>query len=318
MEASYTERALIESEEEEGGEYIEYEEVDPSELAVGESLNWPVLSRTGLNGKDKDTTSETTEFHPVNPSTEQPAKKKRGRPRKNSTGSGKSVSFAETSSTPPAPLPTEREIRDLENREEAQRIAAQQLRQFDKAVKDERKKLGNIDWEVTQGMLQEERTEKETLLKKIEMYYQYYPEECLWTSTRKAKWSFKSSLHELHEEVNRCRKQLDIKRAQAGIENFHYTLCYGIETLAIEAVGIPLHGLTAEAARSKAVFQDVLNELAIDYVDWFTMGATTRYAFDMFLMVNRVYKANTERMAAMHRTSMGPDASELADKYSDL
>lgn len=353
------EHAYIESDSDDEGAGVgmpqDYEEEDEVSVQTHPmTLKGPVLARSTLLGKASEqeeqpittttTTTTTTTPQPTAP-TAQPEKRKRGRPRKNSTGStgAKAVSFASEAEvheqpsqqplqdpTPqPMYVPSRQEIQEWENQKTVQRLSERVIKEYERNAREKLKEKakGGVDWDTAQALQEEEKKEKETLLRKIEMYYQYYPEECLETCTRKTKWSFKAPVGEMEEEINRCKRQLNIKRAKMGVEKAHIFLLYGLENLAISGFGIPAHNLAYEASKSKELFEEELAEIAIEHVDWFSMGAKTRYMFNVFLLFNKVVQANRKQMNAVsqnpQQTNVGAGISpltedELRARYGDL
>lgn len=305
--------------EEEGDEQeaYEYEEVEPSEIP--EWLQGPVLSRSNIleNRVSSSTNAGEAQQQPTEqPIVEEPPpKRKRGRPRKNSTGT---VSFGGTQTFTPAP-PTASELRAQRRKEEGENIAAQYIPILEKKIKEERKKQGGVDWEINVALEEEERKQKETLMRKIEMYYKYFPEECFASSTRKSKWSYRTATQELEDEIRRCQKELDIKRAITGVHKAHLAFVYGLEKLAIHGFGVPVYNLAHEVSLSDEMFQEELAEIAIEHIDWFTMGAKTRYAYNLFMIFNRVLTENQRKMAGMQaQGGYDEKVNEYSTKYADL
>lgn len=287
------------------------------------AMNGPILSRAQLINKDQLENNEdsgccdsrTNSQAPITP------KRKRGRPRKDSGNAPKSVSFQPEE--PPVRIPTPAEAAQKERRDTALKMASQMLPAFDKAVREERKRSG-VDWDVTVLIDAEERKQKEALLNKIEMYYRHYPDECWETSTRRTKWSLKTGLKELEDEVLRCKRELSMKRAMYMTEKGHSFLMHGLEYAAIHGFGVPAHGLADKAKRSRELFEDELKELAIDHLDMFNMSAKGRYAMSVAMLFKSVIDENAKFMVSSS-TGVAPSSSEqkavneeLLRKYANL
>ncbi len=333
MEAAYIESTSLSEGEEVvwGGEGEEFapNAYSDDELDTGAGvINGPVLSRSALMASSfiPRAGAATTVVN-------EPPKRKRGRPRKDSTGSvgstvtpapQKTVRFQQQDDEEIPRLPTAAESARVNREREAMKMAAQMMPFFDKKVKEERKKSGGVEWDITQVMAEEEREVKEGLLRKIEMYYKFFEDKCWATSTRKTKWSYRSSVKELEEEVKRCKKELDIERGYNALQKGHIFLVYGLEKLAIEGFGVPVHGVTKRAAESAQIFEDELKEIAIDHSDWFTMGAKGRYALQLFSLFNTVLNENRKLMQATMaaKADGSPDIqgvqAELLQKYDSL
>jgi hypothetical protein len=216
-------------------------------------------------------------------------------------------------------LPTPAEAAKKERQDTAMKIASQVLPVFDKAVKEERKRLAGVERDNVGMMLdEEERKVKEGLLDKIEMYYKLYPVECWETCTRRTKWSLRSPTKELEDEVSRCKRELNFNRALYATEKGHSMLMHGLEYAAINGFGVPAHGLAARAAQSKQLFEDELKELAIDHLDMFNMGAKARYFMQVAMLFKTVIDENSRFLSVQQGNVPPPSSSTVRANHEEL
>lgn len=258
------------------------------------------------------------------PKVQPPAKRGRGRPRKNS---GTAVTFdmpreetRDTQSLPfLEPLQKSRKMSNKEREKVEQKILDFAFSPNETNTTSKSQKAQTYDY--ADGNDEDpELVEKTKLLKQIEMYHNFYPdikESC----PRKSKWSLRVSLKDMLDELQRCKQKLSIDRAFQAMLTADKFLNFAVEQ-GVCYMGYPAHGLAAQAAASQDMVMDELRELSIKYVDWFDMGPEARYCIKLLQRVNFVIQQNYSILGAMkekeERENPNQHITDAFDKYRDL
>lgn len=239
-----------------------------------------------------------------------PPKRGRGRPRKNS------VTFADrTELITPDPSTPNTPTKSPLLPPKLQKIGAKLLKDVIDPPKPKKSGIEFGDG----GQEDPEFDEKKKLLMQIDMYHNFYP-ELKDSCPRKGKWSFKTNIRDLQEEIQRCKTKQATERAFSSMLMADKFFNYGIEWSCIQA-GFPAHGLAAQAAASQDMVMDELRELSIKYVDWFDMGPEARYCFKLFNRVNFIIMQNQKIMemqqAARRGTGSQPGGVDQSDIFQE-
>lgn len=261
----------------------------------------------------------------------------RGRPRKNPVQASKVTTTTTTSAKLPIQSADVYELmengRDVakveidkwekEKEETIEKLSAKAVRELDAQIKQSKKAQADsmrsgIEGGYAATMDDEEMQFKNGLLQKINMYYKFY-EELEATNERRGKWSLKTSVKDLQDEIARCERSLAMDRAFSTMKHMDFFLNFIVETLAIKAFSVPCHGLAAESKKSQALVEEELKELSIKYHEWLDMGPETRYFFKFAQRVGVVLERNRNMMvrgqAPMNSTQ---EEKGLHNKYDDL
>lgn len=158
---------------------------------------------------------------------------------------------------------------------------------------------------------------KAKVLGRIEKYYQYFKE--LEPKGKKKKLSLKDSMDVLLIEERRCKNEL----SQANVLNSVKALDLFFEGFVLENglkfMGLPVHGLAAEAKKSQHVMEQELKEFAIKYSDLFSAGPEWRYTVKLLQRIEWVMRRNGKLVSSQMADFMDAGtAEELSQRYSDL
>ncbi len=198
----------------------------------------------------------------------------------------------------------------------ATRELDQQMREAKKTQAKQAKEAFEKGYE--QALSEEELATKTNLLQQIKMYYRYY-ENLEATNERRSKWSLKTSIKDLQDEVTRCQDTLKMDRAYHTMGQLDVFFNYFIETVGIKAFGVPCHGLAAEAKQSQFIVEEEIKELSIKYHEYLDMGPETRYLLRVAQRFNTVLERNRSMMArGMSPVNAAEQESNLQNKYSEL
>jgi hypothetical protein len=209
-----------------------------------------------------------------------------------------------------------------EKEETIDKLSSKAIRDLDIQIKQAKKQQADamkeaVEFGYEADMSKEEWTAKNSLLKKIQMYYHHYP-QLRETNERRGKWSAKTSFKDLQDEVNRCDSQLSLDRSYLTMCSIDLFNNYLAEIVLRQGFGVPAHGLAAEAKKSQMVVEDELKELSIKYHDWLETGPEVRYMIKFANRVSRVIERNHEIIK--HGAPLEPAEEDVnfQNKYGDM
>ncbi len=158
---------------------------------------------------------------------------------------------------------------------------------------------------------------KAKILGRIEKYYQYFKE--LEPKGKKKRLTIKDSIEVLLIEERRCKNEL----SQANVLNSVKALDLFFEGFVLENglkyMGLPVHGLAAEAKKSQHVMEQELKEFAIKYSDLFSAGPEWRYTVKLLQRIEWVMRRNGKMINAPMADFMDTQTEEeMRQRYSDL
>ncbi len=152
-------------------------------------------------------------------------------------------------------------------------------------------------------------------LNTIAMYHQFFPKLAA-SCPRRTKFSLKTPLRELEDEINRCKSVLKQDRAIDTVEKLDTFLDYGMEQMAIHGFGIRAQGLAAKGQASRAVVEEELKELAIKYSDKLDMSVEWRYLMKKLQLFGMVIEEN-ERLYGSKSPQVDPSSVNM-EQYAEL
>lgn len=168
------------------------------------------------------------------------------------------------------------------------------------------------------GEDQAERMLKMKHMTTISMTHQYFPHLAR-SCPRKAKFSLKTPLREMEDEINRCTNEQKQRRALDMITKLDSMLDSVTETVLVRGMGIRAQGIGQAAQDGPCDIEDELKEMAIKYRDKMDMSVEMRYFLKKFQLITAVIDYN-ERMYGSRSpdaTTVDPTAVNMG-KYEDL
>lgn len=158
---------------------------------------------------------------------------------------------------------------------------------------------------------------KAKVLGRIEKYYQYFKE--LEPKGKKKRPSMKDSMEVLLIEERRCKTELSQANVLSSVKALDLFFEGFVLENGLKFMGLPVHGLAAEAKKSQHVMEQELKEFAIKYSDLFSAGPEWRYTVKLLQRIEWVMRRNGKLMTAPMADFMNQETEEeMREKYSDL
>lgn len=163
--------------------------------------------------------------------------------------------------------------------------------------------------------------DKDATMRKIQGFYDFFPDIPINPSI-----SHKSSKQDLAGELDRVRKFRRRGQALNNIKRLDLLATYGAEFGLLNMGYTDVRGLTAVAAQSQDVIEDVLTELAIEYEDYLTQGPLMLYMLHFVERVNKTIQINRAYSGRDSATQAStppvppntPAEPNYAEKYNKL
>jgi hypothetical protein len=269
-----------------------------------------------------------------------PVKRGRGRPRK----SAPKTSNTSTTTTTTTALKKESLINEMqekgkdlvldtkekwerEKKETVEKLSNKAVRDLDTKIRKAQKMADesareSVEFGYNAELSEKEHAAKMSLLKKIQMFYNFYP-NLKESNDRRGKWSLKTSIKDLQDEIARCNSQLSLERSFHTICQIDTLLNYGVEQILIQGFSVPCHGLAAEAQRSREAVEDELKELSIKYHEYLETGPELRYLMKFVQRVSFVLQRNHDLLRTGSGVTNSYDKQEedytvIHNKYDSL
>ncbi len=158
---------------------------------------------------------------------------------------------------------------------------------------------------------------KAKVLGRIEKYYQYFKE--LEPKGKKKRPSMKDSMEVLLIEERRCKTELSQANVLSSVKALDLFFEGFVLENGLKFMGLPVHGLAAEAKKSQHVMEQELKEFAIKYSDLFSAGPEWRYTVKLLQRIEWVMRRNGKLMTTPMADFMNQETEEeMREKYSDL
>ncbi len=159
---------------------------------------------------------------------------------------------------------------------------------------------------------------KAKVLGRIEKYYQYF-KELEPKGGKKKRVSLKDSMEVLLIEENRCKNELSQANVLSSVKALDLFFEGFVLENGLKFMGLPVHGLAAEAKKSQHVMEQELKEFAIKYSDLFSAGPEWRYCVKILQRIEWVMRRNGKMVNAPLADFMDTQTEEeMRERYSDL
>lgn len=294
----------------EGGEYTEMDAPPPGPM-----------SRAGIKQK------KTVQFaeNPVSSSVEIP-RRGRGRPKGSKNSKGKEKQYHVLSDSLEEPPQKERwmaetqtHIADLEKQKRQIDEEKHKLKKYEFSNMLGARGPG-FDYGGTEGLAGTDEETAEKLMKMkhlttIEMNYQYFPYLAA-SCPRRTKFSLKTPLRDLEDEINRCNNEKKQRRALALMKKLDIFTNWALQQVAIHGFQVRAQGLAKLAEEDQELVEDELKELAIEWRDVVDVSPTARYFVKTMQRMGELIERN-DKVYGSKNPEMDLSQVNMED-YADL
>jgi hypothetical protein len=257
----------------------------------------------------------------------EPPKRGRGRPRGSKNNKGKEKEYHLVNSESEELLPqnerwlaeTQSHIAGLDKQRRAIEIEKTKLKKYEFS-----NMLGaggpGFDYGGTEGLAGTDEETAEKLMKMkhlttIEMNYKYFPYLAA-SCPRRTKFSLKTPLRDLEDEINRCNNEKKQRRALALMKKLDIFTNWALQQVAIHGFQVRAQGLAKLAEQDQELVEEELKELAIEWRDVVDVSPTARYFMKTMQRMGELIEKNDQVYGSKNPQV---DLSQVdMDAYRDL
>ena len=127
----------------------------------------------------------------------------------------------------------------------------------------------------------ETETTKKSLLRKINLYYKYFPH-----LQGKKKFTVKSAIPVLEDEIDRCAEEVATGDILQNVKDADLLFATGLEVALVRFFNVNARGLRKHSEECQELIEKELREFAVKYNSFFTTGPEWRY---MMHYIRRLY-----------------------------